>query len=666
MLVPMARVEIIGPKNRFFEVVTLLHEQGTLHIEDLSKKIGSGEMPVEKMAVAIGQAGERERMEDLLIRVRAIIKALHLPGTTLDEVARQKEYLKLWKLGSAELSDEVVKVIDEVEERTATLAQTQSEIENEISLLGRYEPILHKIQPLARQIVTTGAFDSVALLIERRYKGLLEQLKEELDTITHKQCDIVSTDVDEDTTAAIVVFSRTYSEPVHKFLAMENVNQIRLPNDMQGLPFDQAYESIRERRKTLPEDLKAIRIELETMSAKWFLRLTTVRDVLTDKIDEIAAIPQFGQTEYAFVITGWVPVSDVGVLKSELSASFGQDVIVNQTEIGEKDFADTPVALKNSKVLAPFEFILAQRGMPAYGTMDATWMLFVFYPLFFGMIVGDLGYGLILLGLVIWLRFRFKDNENIQLATSILGPACTAVCAFGLVYGEFFGDLLKNPRFFPIIQEIHVGPVALPFNRVEFVQAFMLIAVAVGVVQVLLGLAFGVVNAVRTKNKHHLYERGGLLTFFVAMFIAVAISVFFANWDGSPWIMGAFALASFVGFIYAIRGGGIMGVVEIIESGSGMASYIRIMAVGLAGAIFADAINGIVLKTMGGANISVGGMVLGIVVGIVLHALNLIISAFSPTIHALRLNFLEFFGRFYEVGTKEYSPFHKTGGEGQA
>ena len=87
---------------------------------------------------------------------------------------------------------------------------------------------------------------------------------------------------------------------------MENVNQIRLPSDMQGLPFDQAYDSIRERRKTLPDDLKAVRVELETMSAKWYLRLATIRDVLTDKIDEIAAIPKFGQTEYAFVITGWI------------------------------------------------------------------------------------------------------------------------------------------------------------------------------------------------------------------------------------------------------------------------------------------------------------------------------------------------------------------------
>jgi V/A-type H+/Na+-transporting ATPase subunit I len=668
VLVPMARVEIIGPKNRFFEVVSLLHEQGTLHIEDLTKKIGSGEMPVEQMAVAIGQAGERERMEDLLIRVRAIIKALHLPGTQVDEVARQKEYLKLWKLSSSELSDEVVKVIDEVEERTATLAQSQSEIENEISLLGRYEPILHKIQPLARQIVTTGAFDSVALLVERRYKGLLEQLKEELDTITHKQCDIVSTDVDEDTTAAIVVFSRTYSEPVHKFLAMENVNQIRLPSDMQGLPFDQAYDSIRERRKTLPEDLKAVRLELEAMSAKWYLRLTTVRDVLTDKIDEITAIPKFGQTEYAFIITGWLPVEDIGELKSGLVASFGNDVIVNQLEIDEKDFDDTPVALKNPKALQPFEFILKARGMPKYGTMDATWMLFLFYPLFFGMIVGDIGYGLVMFSLVVWLRYKFKDNENIKLATSILGPATTAVIAFGFFYGEFFGNLL-GPEYFNVIHKIPLGHgYSLPFNRVEFVTIFMVLAIGVGVVQVLLGLAFGVVNAIRTKNKHHLYEKGGIFALFVGIGLAVVVGVVFSSWGTwSVWATAAFAIVAFAGFVYALRGGGIMGVVETLETASGMASYIRIMAVGLGGAIFADAINQIVQKTMGGpGKMSAGGLILGIVVGILLHALNLIMSSFSPTIHALRLNFLEFFGKFYEVGTNEYKPFHKTGGEGQA
>ena len=365
MLVPMSRVEIIGPKNRFFEVLTLLHEHGTLHIEDLSKRIGSDDIPIDHMELVASQGAEVERMEDLLIRVRAILKALHVPGAQFDEAERQKEYHALWRLSGEELSAEVAHIIEEVEDRTSGLAQSQADSANELALLSRYEPILRKIQPLARQVVTLGSFDSVALLVERRYKGLLDQLKQELDKITHNQCEIVSTDVDEETTAAIVVFGRPYSEAVHKFLAMENVNQIRLPTEMQSMPFDEAYETIKERRRKLPDELASVRSELEAMSAKWYMRLATARDVLSDKLDEIGAIPKFGQTGYAFVITGWVPVDDLPVLRKELKASFGEDVIVEQREILEKDFADTPVALRNPKVAAAVR-------VPARAVRDAT------------------------------------------------------------------------------------------------------------------------------------------------------------------------------------------------------------------------------------------------------------------------------------------------------
>ena len=89
-----------------------------------------------------------------------------------------------------------------------------------------------------------------------------------------------------------------------------------------------------------------------------------------------------------------------------------------------------------------------------------------------------------------------------------------------------------------------------------------------------------------------------------------------------------------------------------------IASYLRIMAVGLAGAIFAEAVNEIAA--------SMGNPILGLVIAIPLQMLNFVICAFSPNIHAVRLNFLEFFGKFYETGTKEYKPFQKTGGENRA
>lgn len=654
----MAKIEIIGPKNLFFDVVSMIHEQGSLHIEDLTRKIQSGEMPLDRMEVYEEQQRDQERMDELLIRVRAILKALHRAETPMDKDERRKEYDRLYSMSSEQLADEVASVIEEVEDRTSALATSHTSLESEMALLARYEPILHKIQPLAKQIITTGAYESVALLVERRYKAGLEQLKEELDKLTHKQCEIVSTDVDEDTTAAIVVFSKNYAEPVHKFLSMENVNQIRLPQEFQDMPFDIAYKELLERRKNLPQDLKSVATELEKMSHKWQLKLTTIRDVLIDKTEEIAAIPMFGRTEYAFVITGWMPVDQVKGLRKEISSRWGEDIIINQTEIKEEEFAETPVALKNTKAVAPFQSLLSVYGVPRYGTVDPTWLLFIFYPLFFGMIVGDLGYGLIMLGIVIWLRLKFKQNQGIQLATSILGPAATMVCAFGVVYGEAFGNVPAKIGLVTGHDPAAWFGFIPTFHRVELVMQFMVLAIIVGVVHVVFGLVMGVVNATRTKHKKHLYEKGGILTFLLAIMVAVGFG--FANLSESmtTTVQVVFAVVALGGFYFAVRGGGVMGVVETVESVAHMASYIRIMAVGLGGAIFADAVNEIVAST--------GNVVAGAVIGLLLHGLNFIIAAFSPTIHALRLNFLEFFGKFYETGNQQYSPFTKTGGEKSA
>jgi V/A-type H+-transporting ATPase subunit I len=601
------------------------------------------------------QDQELERKGELLIRVRAVIKALHLPGTQVDEAKRQKEYLRLWKLDSAELSDEIAHVVDEVEEKTSGLAISQTGIESELALLSRYEPILQKIQPLAKQIVTTGNFDSVALLVERKYKSALDQLKDELDKITNKQCEIVSTDVDEDTTAAIIVFNKTYSEPVHKFLAIENVNQIRLPSDLQGMAFDQAYETVKERQKKLPQQLEDVSKELEGMSAKWYLRLTTIRDVLSDRIDEIAAIPKFGQTDYAFVIAGWVPVVDLADLRRALAKKFGEDVIVSQLEIDEHDFAETPVSLVNRKEVAPFEWLLRLRGgVPAYGTLDPTMILAVFYPVIFGMIVGDIGYGGVMLALVLWLRLKNKDNPGIQMATGVLGPATTMAVVWGFIYGEFFGNLLV-PYWIPIT--IIPGVLSLPIHRVATSLALFMIGLSLfmGLVQVIFGLVLGIINGVRTKHMSHVYEKGGMLGFLggLIMFGLMLIPVLEPAKNVIAIIGG---IGVFGGLFYALKGGKAAGLVESISLITSVASYIRIMALGLAGAIFADAVNSLAAKL---------GLV-GIIVGLLLHSVNILISAFSPNIHAIRLNLLEFFGKFYEPSKEPYKPFHKTGGEKSA
>ena len=662
----MAKVEIIGPKSEFLDVVSLLHEQGKLHIEDLSKKIQSGEIALDRMEIQGSEVKVYDQLDELLIRVRAILKTLKAPSAVPDSAERTVEYERLWGLTPADLADEIAGTIEDVEEKTADLAQLHASAEGEIALLTRYEPILGKIQPLAKQIVVTGAFDSVALLVERRYKAGLEHLQVELDRLTNSQSEIISTDIDENTTAAIVVYSRQYAEPVHKFLAMENVNQIRLPQDFQDMPMDMAYETIRTRRAELPGELDRIRSELDDLSNKWFAKLTTARDVLIDRLEEIISIPKFGRTEYAFLIDGWIPTNDFEELKGLLHTKFGDEVIVNQLEIGAKDFADAPVSLKNNALAAPYEELLGFMGKPQYGTYDPTWMLALFYPLFFGMIVGDIGYGLVMLGLVIWLRVKFKENHGVQLATQILGPAATSVVIFGFIYGEFFGNLF-GPSFFNIIHPIYVnGTMILPFERTkpEMLVTFLIIALAVGFLQVALGLGLGVYNGIKTKHWSHVYEKGGILAFvigFLALILLVVFGTVIVAGIGNTSLMVAEAIAAgviFVGLIFAVRGGQVLGVIESIGALAGIASYLRIMAVGLAGAIFAEAVNGIA--------VSMGNPILGLLIAVPLQMLNFVLCAFSPNIHAIRLNFLEFFKNFYEPGSKDYKPFQKTGGENKA
>ena len=156
------------------------------------------------------------------------------------------------------------------------------------------------------------------------------------------------------------------------------------------------------------------------------------------------------------------------------------------------------------------------------------------------MIVGDIGYGLVMLGTVMWLRMKYKDNDGVQLATSILGPAATRVIIFGFIYGEFFGNLL-GPKFGNVIQPIwtlagssgfgYPVPAGAVISAVRAHTASqMLDAVpdhrdrSSGFFQVLLGLALGVYNGIKTKHWSHVYEKGGIFAFVVG-FVALVLMV---------------------------------------------------------------------------------------------------------------------------------------------
>lgn len=669
MHVPMAKVEIIGPKKLFFDVVTAVHKLGSLHIEDLSKKTIGEEALVEQMEADASQTEQKTELENLLVRINAIISEMEPPSKKLKAEEKEKIYGETWRESAKELAKEINEVILEIESRTVDLAAKKNELEVENSLLAKYEPILEKIQPLAKQIVTTEGFDSIALLVQSRYKGALKSLEEELNKITKKQSEIVSTDVDEETTAAIVIYNKLYKEPVHKFLSMENVNEIRLPEDLADQPFDSAYDSVKKRREELPTQLKEINSNMDELSDRWYYRLNAIKNVLIDKVAQLEAIPKFGRTEYAFVVTGWVPKDQISTVEEVITKQFGRDVIVAPLKLSHEELGEAPVSLKNPKWAEPFQFFYKLVKPPKYGTIDPTPFVAVFFPILFGLIVGDVGYGIVIF-LIAWLlRKKFKDSLFIYALASIAWISSISAMFFGtFVFFEGFGnipELIVEKLFEVKPPYFHIGPIGWPIVRLAVggspeeakTSFFTLLALAIGtgIIHLALGFVLGVVNGIKEHNMKHVYEKAGYLLFFMSGTVVVVCFMLKAS-----VLAMIFAVLAFVGFIGIAYGGSIKGIIEIFGTIANTFTYIRLLALGIAGVALALATNIIAAKLGALGPIAMLG---GLILAIILHGVNIIVSVLSPSIHSLRLHLVEQFSKFYETAPAEYTPFKKTGGE---
>jgi V/A-type H+-transporting ATPase subunit I len=646
MILAMSKVQIVGPRRFFYDTLATLHSLGVLHIEDVAKKIPPGEMILRRMEVDEETETRKKELETLQSRVNTLVKALE-PSEKIEisQGERERFYQEQWKATCEELSEEVEKVLSEVEDKTRELAEKKTKFESELATLRKYQNIMEKIKPLAGQLIALEGFGTVALLIDRKYKGVLDLIREEVGKITKNQFELVSADVDEKTTAALLVFNKTYAEAVNAFLWAEKVNQVRLPEEFAEKPFDEAYESMKTRLKELPEDIKKVREELGELSKKWYARLLAVRDVLADRCGELSVVHLAGQTDYTFVIEGWMPKKYMKKLGRTLSKEFGDKVVVTELPVSHEEMEEAPVVLENPSWAKPFEEILNLFGLPRYGTVDPTQLLAIFYPVFFGFIIGDVGYGLILVLLSLWARKKMAKVYFVRVVASMLLLAGAMAIFWGFLFGEAFGDL---PARFHLLREVTIGGFRIPFERSHLLMPYLYMAVGIGVAHILLGLVLGIINALREHARGHLIEKSGFILLLIAAFFIGASSMKVLPLGGPVGF-----LLLLVSLFLIVRGGGFMGIIHIPSTISNIFSYARLMALGVAGVLLADVAN-----QLAGA---MGSIWVGILIAFFLHLINIVVHSFSSTIHSVRLNVIEFFGKFYESGGRRYKPFKRAG-----
>src|SRR5271157_1584989 len=389
MLQKMRRIQVVGAKKDFQAVVDVLYRIGTVHLEDASSLVHADELDIKK----VGPEKESD-VSSILVKIDSIF--FTLPAIKDPEKQVSTAVKSLASQTHNEIISRANQVIQALEWTAKDLALKKSDLEYTITALNRYEKVIDKIQHIEHEIPVLEGFEVSVIIIQ-----------EEIKNITGDQFEFIHTDVDEESIAAIIVFNKKYSDQVHSLFFSANVNEVRLPQEYMGKKFTDMLLMIDDRRRASSEEIVSINKTLETLSARWYVELSALRSALEDIREEISTFSKFGETEYAFMITGWVPQKYLKKMKEKLASEFAGRVVLEELEVTPEELENAPVFYDNPWFVKPFEFFMQLVRLPKYMEIDPSPMMAFFFPLFFGLMVGDIGYGLVILALAVLAKAKF-------------------------------------------------------------------------------------------------------------------------------------------------------------------------------------------------------------------------------------------------------------------
>ena len=363
-------------------------------------------------------------------------------------------------------------------------------------------------------------------------------------------------------------------------------------------------------------------------------------------------------------LTGYIPVSDVDRF---VSYAKKEKLAYSLSDPGPDDNPPTKVRYKGFvRIVKPVFDILGT--VPGYNEYDISSYFLVFFSLFFAMIIGDAGYGIIFILISLIMQLKTKKCTDLNILVYVLGGATVV---WGAVTGTWFGSLMILEKI-PFLQRLVIPPLAnypelFGLDATYTQNMLMKFCFMLGTLQLSLGRVINIITKAKAKDLSLVAEIGWLIDAILIYFLALNLVI------GEPFPMKVIAMGVGTGFVlvclFSAQGPGVpfgKGVksslggffttfLDTISCFSNLMSYIRLFAVGMASLAIAQSFN-----SMGGGLMGGFAAVFGILVIVIGHVLNLVMGILSVVVHGVRLNLLEFSGALgMEWAGYKYEPFRK-------
>jgi len=346
-------------------------------------------------------------------------------------------------------------------------------------------------------------------------------------------------------------------------------------------------------------------------------------------------------------LDGWVPEKQAETLVAALQEF---DCAWNLSEPTPEEYPDVPVKLENNRVTRSLMSITEMYALPRYGSVDPNPLMAPFFILFFGMMMADMAYGILMIAGALVVLKKARPAEGTRNFMELVLWCGIATFIVGAMTGGFFGDFI--PQLCKMINPESTFQLPALFTPLDDTVAILIGSLVLGVIQIFTGMGISVYKKVRDGQVADAIW--GEVTWWVILAGIALMVLKIGSIGGVPVVLCAGIVMLLYGSTYKAKGfGKVTAVISAVYNGvtgyfSDILSYVRLMALMLAGSVLAQVFN-----TLGGV---FGNVIFFVIVSLIGNALNLALNLLGCYVHDMRLQFLEFFGRFYEDGGKAYRP----------